>query len=178
MLRRTYYRWLARISDTNYIIENFTGFGLYSRKAMDALKRYRDPLPYFRGFVSEIGFPRAEISFVQPARKHGRSKHSLFSLYDVAMCGLVNHSKLPLRLAAFSGFCLAGVSLLVALGYLIYKLLFWPTFTLGLAPLVIGLFFFSAVQLIFIGIIGEYVGAILTQVKNHPLAIEDERINF
>jgi hypothetical protein len=90
----------------------------------------------------------------------------------------VNHSKLPLRLATFSGFCLAGISLLIALAYLVYKLLFWNTFVLGLAPLVIGLFFFTGFQLIFIGIIGEYVGAILTQVKNHPLAIEDERINF
>ena len=177
-LRRSYYRWLARFSDADYIIENFTGFGLYGRKVMDALKRYHDPIPYFRGFISEIGFPRAEIAFVQPKRKHGRSKHTFFSLYDYAMTGFVNHSKLPLRLAAFSGFCLAGVSLIIAMGYLIYKLMFWQTFTLGLAPLVIGLFFFSAVQLTFIGIVGEYIGAILTQVKNHPLAIEDEKINF
>ena len=178
LLRRSYYRWLARFSDTAYIIENFTGFGLYGHKVMDALKRYHDPIPYFRGFISEIGFPRAEIKFVQPRRKHGCSKHSFFSLYDVAMTGFVNHSKLPLRLAAFSGFCLSGVSLIIAIGYLIYKLMFWQTFTLGLAPLVIGLFFFSAVQLTFIGIVGEYIGAILTQVKNHPLAIEDEKINF
>ena len=177
-LRRLYYRWLARFSDTDYIIENFTGFGLYGNKVMDALKRYHDPEPYFRGFISEIGFPRAEIKFIQPRRKHGRSKHNFFSLYDVAMTGFVNHSKLPLRLATFIGFCLGGISLTVALGYFIYKLLFWETFTLGLAPMVIGLFFFSAVQLIFIGIIGEYIGAILTQVKNHPLAIEDEKINF
>jgi hypothetical protein len=145
---------------------------------MEALKRYHDPNPYFRGFVSEIGFKRTEIEFVQPQRKHGRSKHNFFSLYDMAMSGFVNHSKLPLRLATFFGFCLAGLSLLLAFGYLIYKLLYWDTFTLGLAPLVVGLFFFSAVQLIFIGIIGEYVGAILTQVKNHPLAIEDEKLNF
>jgi glycosyltransferase involved in cell wall biosynthesis len=178
LLRRSYYRLLSRFSEADYIIENFTGFGLYGRKVMDALKRYHDPVPYFRGFISEIGFPRAEISFVQPRRKHGRSKHTFFSLYDVAMSGFVNHSKLPLRLATFSGFCMAFFSLIVALGYLIYKLLFWQTFTLGLAPMVIGLFFFSAVQLIFVGIIGEYVGAILTQVKNRPLAIEEEKINF
>lgn len=178
LLRRCYYQWLAKFSDTDHIIQNFTGFGLYSRKFMEALKRYHDPKPYFRGFVSEIGFKRTEIEFVQPQRKHGRSKHNFFSLYDVAMSGFVNHSKLPLRLATFFGFCLAGLSLLLAFGYLIYKLLYWDTFTLGLAPLVVGLFLFSAVQLIFIGIIGEYVGAILTQVKNHPLAIEDEIINF
>ncbi len=177
-LRRSYYRWLARFSDTDYIIQNFTGFGLYSRKVMEALKRFPDPEPYFRGFISEVGFPRAEASFVQPKRKYGRSKHTFFSLYDVAMTGFVNHSKLPLRMATFCGFCLAGVSLVIALGYFIYKLVFWETFELGLAPIVIGLFFFSAVQLIFIGIIGEYIGAILTQVKNRPLAIEEERINF
>ena len=177
-LRSRSYRLLARMSDQDPIIENFTGFGLYSRKVMEALKRYPDPNPYFRGFISEIGFPRAEIKFTQPQRRHGCSKHSFFSLYDVAMSGVVNHSKLPLRLAALFGFCLALISLIVALGYLIYKLLYWNTFALGLAPLVIGLFFFSAVQLIFIGIIGEYIGAILTQVKNHPLVIEDEKINF
>jgi polyisoprenyl-phosphate glycosyltransferase len=177
-VRRRYYRLLSRFSDSDEIIEDFTGFGLYDRKVMDAFKLYRDPEPYFRGFVSEIGFRRAEVAFVQPPRKHGRSKHNFFTLYGVAMTGFVNHSKLPLRLAAFFGFCIAGVSLLVALVYLIYKVAFWSTFELGLAPLVIGVFFFSAVQLIFIGIIGEYVGAILTQVKNHPLAIEEEKINF
>lgn len=177
-VRRRYYRLLSRFSDTDEIIQNFTGFGLYDRKVMEALKLYKDPEPYFRGFISEIGFRRVEVPFVQPPRKRGRSKHDFLSLYGVAMTGFVNHSKLPLRLATFSGFCLAGGSLFVALVYLIYKLAFWNTFDLGLAPLVIGVFFFSAVQLIFIGIIGEYVGAILTLVKNHPLAIEDERINF
>lgn len=178
LIRRFYYWLLSKLSDTDHIIQNFTGFGLYDRKVMNALKLYKDPEPYFRGFISEIGFRRAEIEFIQPPRKYGRSKHSFFSLYDVAMSGFVNHSKLPLRLATFFGFSLAGISLLVALAYFIYKLFWWDTFSLGLAPLVIGLFFFSAVQLIFIGIVGEYVGAILTQVKNHPLAIEDEKINF
>lgn len=178
LFRRFYYWLLSKFSDTDHIIQNFTGFGLYDRKVMNALKQYHDPNPYFRGFISEIGFRRTEIEFVQPQRKHGRSKHNFFTLYDYAMSGFVNHSKLPLRLATFSGFCLAGISLLIALAYFIYKLLFWETFSLGLAPLVIGLFFFSAVQLIFIGIIGEYVGVILTQVKNHPLVIEDEKLNF
>jgi len=178
LLRRCYYRLLSKFSDTDHIIQNFTGFGLYDRKFMNALKQYHDPLPYFRGFVSEIGLRRTEIEFVQPQRKYGRSKHTFFTLYDVAMTGFVNHSKLPLRLATFSGFSLAGISLLIALVYFVYKMMYWDTFTLGLAPLVVGMFFFFAVQLIFIGIIGEYVGAILTQVKNHPLVIEDEKINF
>jgi glycosyltransferase involved in cell wall biosynthesis len=178
VLRRAYYWLLAKVSDGNLIIQNFTGFGLYDRKFMTAVKKYKDPMPYFRGFVSEIGFRRAEIEFVQPPRKHGRSKHNFFSLYNMAMTGFVNHSKLPLRLATFFGFCLAAVNLVVAFVYLIYKLLFWDNFKVGLAPLVIGLFFFAAVQLIFTGILGEYIGGILTQVKDHPLAIEDEKINF
>ena len=177
-LRRCYYRILAKFSETDRIIQNFTGFGLYDRKFLNALKQYQDPVPYLRGFVSQIGFKQTMVEFVQPKRKHGKSKHNFLSLYDVAMTGFVNHSKLPLRLATFSGFCLAGLSMLVAFGYLVYKLLYWDTFSLGVAPMVIGLFFFSAIQLIFIGIVGEYVGAILTQVKNHPLVIEDEKINF
>lgn len=177
LIRRCYYRLLANFSDTQQV-QNFTGFGLYDRKFVDAVKLFKDPYPYFRGLVSEIGFQRVEVPFTQTERKHGRRKSSFFGLYDVAITGFVNHTKLPLRLATFMGFVLAGFSFLVAMGYLIYKLLFWKTFTLGLAPLVVGLFFFSAVQLIFIGVIGEYIGAIWTQVKNKPLVIEDERINF
>jgi glycosyltransferase involved in cell wall biosynthesis len=178
LVRKFYYWLLSCISDSNKIIRNFTGFGLYDRKFMDALRKYHDPYPYFRGLVSEIGFKRAEIEYIQDKRKHGVTKNNFFTLYDMAMTGFVNHSKFPLRLAAFCGFCLAGISLMIALGYLIYKFMYWNTFTLGLAPLVIGMFFFSAMQLIFIGIIGEYIGAISTQVKNHPLAIEDEKLNF
>jgi len=177
LIRKLYYWLLSYFSDSESIIKNFTGTGLYDRKFMNALRKYQDPIPYFRGFVTEIGFRRTEISFVQPKRKSGRSKHAFLTLYDVAMTGFVNHSKLPLRLAIFLGFLLAGISFTVALVYFIYKLLYWDTFTLGLAPLVIGVFFFSAVQLIFIGIIGEYVGAILTQVKNRPLAIVEESLN-
>jgi glycosyltransferase involved in cell wall biosynthesis len=176
-VRRFYYWLLASCSETSQI-RNFTGFGLYDRKVIDAVKKFHEPYPYFRGLVSEIGFKRIEVPFVQAARKHGKTKNSFFTLYDMAMTGFVNHTKLPLRLAAFSGFLLSVLSLLVAIGYLVCKLLFWNTFNLGLAPLVIGLFFFSSVQLIFIGIIGEYIGAIWTQVKNKPLVIEDERINF
>ncbi len=178
LVRKGYYKLLSQMSDSSPIIPDFIGFGLYDRQFMDALKQYHDPYPYFRGLVSEIGFQRTSVEFVQEQRKHGKTKNSFFTLYDVAMTGFVNHSRLPLRLAAFFGFILAGLSLLVALVYLVYKLLFWSTFSLGLAPLVIGVFLFAAVQLIFIGIIGEYVGAILTQVKNQPLVIEQERLNF
>ena len=176
-LRRIYYRLLASCSEIPQI-QNFTGFGLYDRKVINAVKQFHEPYPYFRGLISEIGFKRIDVPFVQAARKHGETKNNFLTLYDMAMTGFVNHTKLPLRLAAFAGFLLALLSLLVAFSYFIYKLLFWETFSLGLAPIVIGLFFFSSVQLIFIGIIGEYISAIWTQVKNKPLVIEEERINF
>ena len=176
-IRRLYYWLLAKFSETSQI-RNFTGFGLYDRKFMDAVRKYHDPYPYARGIIGEIGFKRVEIPYTQDRRKCGKTKNNFFTLYDMAMNGFVNHTKLPLRLAAFCGFCLAGLSLLIALGYLIYKLMFWETFNLGLAPLIIGLFFFSAVQLIFIGIIGEYIGAIYTHVKDRPLVIEEEKLNF
>lgn len=176
-VRRFYYWLLSRFSETEQV-RNFTGYGLYDRKFVEAFRKFHDPYPYFRGMIGEIGFRRTEIPFVQEMRKHGKTKNNFFTLYDMAMTGFVNHTKLPLRLAVFIGFFIAICSLLVAIAYLVYKLLYWNTFQLGLAPLVIGLFFFSAVQLIFIGIIGEYIGAIWTQVKNKPLAIEEETINF
>jgi glycosyltransferase involved in cell wall biosynthesis len=177
LVRRFYYHLLASCSEIHQI-QNFTGFGLYDRKVVDALKKFHEPYPYFRGLISEIGFKRTEVPFIQAARKHGKTKNNFFTLYDMAMTGFVNHTKLPLRLAAFMGFVVAGLSLIAAFVYFIYKLLYWDQFNVGLAPLVIGVFFFSSVQLIFIGIIGEYIGAIWTQVKNKPLVIEEERINF
>ena len=177
LARKLYYKVLGSLSDYDRLISNFTGYGLYDRVFLNVLRKYRDPSPYLRGFVSEIGFRRAEILFDQPARQHGHSKHSFLSLYDVAMSGMINHSKLPLRLSAFIGFILAGISLVVAFGYLVYKLLNWNNFSAGLAPLIIGVFFFSAVQLIFIGVIGEYVSAILSQVKRRPYAVIEETIN-
>lgn len=177
-IRNLYYRILGKVADSHTVIQNFTGFGLYDRQFMAALKKYHDPQPFFRSLVMEIGFSRTEVYFEKPSRKSGHSCNNFFTLYDLAMVGFVNNSKLPLRLAVFCGFVLAFLSLLAAFGYLVYKLLYWDTFQLGLAPLVIGLFFFSAVQLIFIGILGEYIGAIWTQVKNKPLAIEEEKINF
>lgn len=176
-VRKLFYNLLARASETEQV-KNFTGFGLYDRQFMDVLRGIDDPYPYFRGLVAELGFERAEVPFVQPKRERGRTHNNFYTLYDMAMLGFVNHSKLPLRLASFLGFGTAIVSLLVAIVYFIYKLVYWENFSVGQAPLVIGLFFFSAVQLFFIGIIGEYVGAIHTQVRKRPLVIEKERLNF
>lgn len=177
LVRKLYYRLLAKFSETP-LINDFTGFGLYDRCFVDALKKYHDPYPYFRGLVSEIGFKRCEVPFTQEKRQHGKSSYNFFSYYDFAMTGFVNHTKLPLRLAVFSGLVIGGISFVIAIAYLIQKLIFWDTFNFGMAPLMIGLFFFSAIQLIFIGILGEYIGAIWTQVKNKPYVIEEERINF
>jgi len=145
---------------------------------VDVVARLDDPYPYLRGLVSEIGFEAARVPFVKPARTRGVTKNNFYTLYDMAMLGITSHSKVPLRIATMAGFAMAGVSLLVALGYLVAKLLFWKEFQLGLAPIVVGLFFFASVQLFFIGVIGEYIGAIYTQVLKRPLVVEKERVNF
>lgn len=176
-VRKVFYNLIGSLSEVP-LIKNFTGFGLYDKKVIDILKQIDDPYPYFRGLICDIGFERAEIPYIQPARRRGFTKNNFYTLYDMAMLGITNHSKVPLRLATMTGFTVAMLSLLVASGYFVYKLIFWDKFSVGTAPLVIGLFFFSSVQLFFIGIIGEYIGAIHTQVLKRPLVIEKERINF
>lgn len=176
-LRSFYYKFLNRLSDVP-LVENFTGFGCYDKQIIEILRQINDPYPYFRGLIAEIGFPTAKIEFIQPKRKNGKTKNNFYTLYDMAMLGMTNHSKIPLRLATMLGFILAIGSSLVGMFYLIYKLIHWNSFSLGLAPLVIGLFFSSSIQLIFLGIIGEYIGAIYTQVLKRPLVVEKERINF
>lgn len=177
MLRRFYYRFVHRLAETE-IIQNFTGFGLYDRAIIQYLRDLGDPYPYFRGLISEIGLPTTYVEFVQPTRKRGFTKNNFYTLYDLAMLGITNHSKLPLRIATMAGFGLAIVNFAVAMGYFVYKLLFWNHFTVGIAPLVIGVFFLFSVQLVFIGILGEYIGAIHTQVLRRPHVVELERINF
>jgi glycosyltransferase involved in cell wall biosynthesis len=176
-IRRLYYSIVKRISETEQIT-NFTGFGLYDRVVVDIMRMMNDPYPYFRGLITEIGFERAEIPYVQPRRMRGKTKNNFYTLWDIAMLGFVNSSMVPLRLASFTGFAGAVFSLLVAVSYLVYKLIKWNSFNPGIAPLVIGLFFFGAVQMFFIGMIGEYVGAIYTQVKKRPHVVEKERVNF
>lgn len=177
LIRRSYYRLIDRLAEFD-IIENFTGFGLYDRQILDYCRHVKDPYPYFRGIISDIGLPTAFVEFVQPRRKRGLTKTNFYILYDMAMLGITNHSKVPLRVAAMAGFAMSFLSLLLGLAYLIYKLLFWNQFTVGVAPVIIGIFLFSSVQLFFIGILGEYVGAIHTQVLDRPLVVERERINF
>ena len=175
--RNLYYNLVKKLADVE-LIRNFAGFGMYDRRVLDILKKIEDPYPYVRGIISEIGFEKAVVEFTQPKRKKGITKNNFYTLYDLAMLGITNHSKLPLRLAAMLGFFVAIISILIAAGYFIYKLIFWDSFSVGVAPLVIGLFFFASVQLFFIGILGEYVGAIHTQILKRPLVIEKERVNF
>lgn len=177
LLRRSYYRLLGKMSDTP-LIENFTGFGLYDREVIATIRDLDDPYPYFRGLIAELGYTRAEIPFEQPRRVRGVTKNNFYTLYDLAMLGITSHSKLPLRLATMGGFALSFLSLLIAFGYGVAKLLFWNSFSLGIAPLVVGLFFFGSVQLFFIGLLGEYIGAIHTHIMKRPLVVEKERVNF
>jgi glycosyltransferase involved in cell wall biosynthesis len=176
-LRSLYYRVLRGLSDVR-LIDNFTGFGLYDHKVIEILREFNDPYPYFRGLIADIGYDIARIEFDQPRRKRGLSKNNFYTLYDMAMLGIVSYTKVPLRLAAMFGFLSAAISFTVGLIYLVYKLIDWQNFSLGLAPVVIGLFFLGSVQLFFLGIIGEYIGSIYTLTVHRPLVIEKERINF
>jgi glycosyltransferase involved in cell wall biosynthesis len=176
-LRTAYYRLVARLTNVR-VLEHFTGFGLYDRSVIEKLRNeFRDPHPYFRGMIAELGLPTAKVFYNQKRRERGITKNNFYTLYDFAMLGITNLSKVPLRLVIFFGFISAVLSFLVGLFYLVYKLVFWFSFSVGLAPVVLGLFFLGSVQLIALGIIGEYVGSIHTLVLNRPLVTEKERIN-
>ncbi len=176
-LRKFFYRLLNRLSETP-LHENFTGFGLFDRKIVQALKCYEDPYPYFRGIISEIGFDYQTVLYDQPIRERGVTKNNFYSLYDMAMLGITTHSVVPLRLLTLGGFLLSILSFFVGIGYLIAKIIFWDYFSVGIAPIIISLFFIGAVQMLFLGIVGEYIATIRTQTLKRPLVIEEERLNF
>jgi glycosyltransferase involved in cell wall biosynthesis len=178
LIRKLFYRLVNRLADDIETYENFTGFGLYDRQVIDLVRQFGDPYPYFRGMIAEIGLPHSEVLYEQQRRKSGKSKNNFYTLYDLAMLGITKLSKVPLRLVTFSGFAGSLFALLGGLGYFAYKLLFWQQFTLGIAPIAIGMFFLGSLQLLFMGIIGEYIGNIHTQVHNRPLVVERERLNF
>jgi glycosyltransferase involved in cell wall biosynthesis len=176
-IRRAYYDFITKIADMR-LIKNFTGFGLYDRSVMDVLRKIDDAYPYFRGLISEIGFPVAQIPFEQPARARGITKNNFYTLYDMAILGITTHSKLPIRIATLGGFFFAVLSFIGAIVFLILKLALWNHFPVGVAPILIGMFFLASIQLFFIGILGEYVLSIHTQTLRRPLVVESERINF
>jgi glycosyltransferase involved in cell wall biosynthesis len=176
-IRTAYYRLVARLTNVR-ALEHFTGFGLYDRSVIEKIRNeFRDPHPYFRGMIAELGLPTAKVFYSQKRRERGITKNNFYTLYDFAMLGITNLSKVPLRLVIFFGFLCAMLSFLVGVFYLVYKLVFWFSFSVGLAPVVLGLFFLGSVQLIALGIIGEYIGSIHTLVLKRPLVTEKERIN-
>jgi len=177
IIRSLYYKVIRKMSDVEQI-EHFTGFGLYDKSFVDIMRNLKDPMPYGRGIISELGYKRKDILFEQPKRRAGKSSYNLFRYYDEAMLGFTSYTKAGLRLASITGFICAIFSFLIAIAYLVYKILYWQNFSVGIAPLVIGIFFLGSVQLLFLGFIGEYIMAINTRVMNRPLVIEEERINF
>lgn len=176
-IRKFYYNIVKKMSEVDSI-DNFTGFGLYDKQVIAALRLMEDPYPYFRGLICEIGFKRAIVEFNQPKRERGKTHNSFYTLFDMAMLGITANSKVPLRLATIIGFIFSVLSLCVAILYFILKLIFWNSMSMGMAPIVIGMFFFFSVQIFFIGLLGEYIAQILTKVTNRPRVIESERINF
>lgn len=177
LLRRAYYALISRISDVEQV-QNFTGFGLYDKEVMNILRDINDPYPYFRGLICELGFNRAEIPFDKPVRKRGISKGTFFVYFDSALLGIVNHSKSPLRLATLLGVAMSALSFIMGLYYLIRKLTAWEQFQMGIAPLAIGVFFFLGVLFVLLGLLGEYIGLLVTHVVRRPMVVEERRINF
>jgi glycosyltransferase involved in cell wall biosynthesis len=176
-LRTCYYKTIKKMSDVE-MIEHFTGFGLYDKSFIDVLRNLDDPTPWLRGIVAELGVKRKSIPYTQARRKAGKTKNNWYVLYDLAMLSFTSYTKVGLRLATILGFVMSGMALLIAMGYLACKLLFWYSFPMGMAPVVIGVFLMGALQLFFTGLIGEYILSINERVKNRPLVIEEERINF
>lgn len=176
-LRSCYYKFIKKFSEVEQI-EHFTGFGLYDKAFIEVVRRLEDPKPFFRGIVAELGFERKELPYEQPARKAGKTKNNWYSLYDAAMLSITSYTKIGLRLCTLFGFIFGIISALLGLVYLIYKLIYWESFIVGMAPVAIGMFLLGSVQLIFIGMLGEYIISINQRVMKRPLVVEDERINF
>ena len=175
---RSLYYWLVTKIANIKLVKHFTGFGLYDRVVIEALREMGDVYPYFRGAICDVGYPIKEIPFEQPRRKRGITKNNFYTLLDLAMLGLTNHSKVPIRLATLFGSFLGALSLISAFIVFILKLIFWNHFSIGIAPIMITLFFFFSAQLFFLGIIGEYVASIHTQVMRRPLVYVAEKVNF
>ena len=176
-IRKIYYRILTRASENKLTIDT-TGSGIFDKSVIEIFKNLKEPLPYLRGLVSEIEENIALVQFDQPKRKHGKTKNNFMSLIDMAMLGFVKHSKMPLRLMIIVGFIVSALSFFVSIIFLFYKLFFWDSFDLGIAPIVIGFFFISSIQIMLLGLVGEYISVTLSHARSLPLVIEKERINF
>lgn len=176
-LRSFYYKIIKKYSDVEQI-EHFTGFGLYDKNFIQVLKKLNDPTPFLRGIVAELGYERKEIKYTQEKRLHGKTSNNLYRLYDAAMLSFTSYTKVGLRMATLFGFLGSILSFLVAFVYLILKLMFWYSFPMGTAPIIIGIFLLGSIQIFFIGLLGEYILAMNTRLMNRPLVVEESRINF
>ena len=176
-LRKLFYNFLNKISDFE-LTKNTTGSGIFDKSVIEKLKKINDPYPYFRGLIAELGEEIETIKFNQPLRKYGVTKNNIATLYDIGILGIVKHSRTPLRFMVVLGFISSAISFLIGIFYLIFKLFFWKSFVLGLAPIIIGIFIVSSIQITLLGLVGEYIGVILLHQRNLPLVIEKERINF
>ena len=176
-LRSCYYKIIKKFSNTEQI-EHFTGFGLYDKQFINVLRNLEDTTPYLRGIVAELGFKRKEIPYKQPKRKAGKTHNNFYTLYDAAMLGFTSYTKIGLRLATFFGMFVGAISFLVGIVYLILKLIYWDRFVAGMTPMLIGIFFLGALQLFFIGFLGEYILSINQRLMKRPLVVEEKRINF
>lgn len=176
-LRSCYYKLIKKISDTEQI-EHFTGFGLYDKDFIEVLRKLDDPTPFLRGIVAELGFQRKEIPYEQQKRRAGKTHNNFYKLYDAAMLSITSYTKIGLRLATFLGILVGIISFIIGIIYLILKLIYWDRFVAGMVPLLIGMFFLGALQLFFIGFMGEYILSINSRIMNRPLVVEEKRINF
>lgn len=176
-LRSCYYKVIKKMSSVEQI-EHFTGFGLYDKEFIDVLRDLDDPTPFLRGIVAELGYKRKDIEYQQEKRRAGKTHNNWYSLYDAAMLSFTSYTKVGMRIATIMGFIFSGLSVLVALVYLIMKLIFWDRFVAGMTPILLGIFIFGSIQLFFIGLLGEYIMNISSRVTRRPLVIEEERLNF
>lgn len=176
-IRSIYYKLLTKISETEHI-EHFDGFGLYDASFIKELRKLNDPLPYFRGLVAEIGYERAEVEYEQNKREKGKTSFNFMRYYDVAMLGLTSSSKAIMRMATFLGMGLSAICFLLAIVTLILKLIDWNYFDVGTAAIIIGIFFVGGVQIFFLGFLGEYIANINIRTMQHPVVVEDRRINM
>ena len=177
LVRIAYYKVLQKLAEVR-VVQNFTGFGLFDKKVISALRQINDPYPFFRGLLAEVGYKIYELPYHQPNRSRGVTKNNFYSLYDMGVLGIISNSKVPLRLAILIGALSAVLSFLIGFIYLGLKVIYWNEMIIGIAPLVILISFMLSIILLFLGLIGEYIGAIYTQVLNRPLVFVKEKINF
>ena len=176
-LRSCYYHMIKNMSSVK-MIEHFTGTGLYDRSFINLISQLDDPIPFLRGIVAEYNFKRKDIPYTQNERRAGKTHNNFYSLYDAAMLSITSYTKVGLRLATIAGFIIGLISFIVALVFLILKLTHWDSFQAGYAPMIIGVFLLGAIQLFFIGFLGEYVLNINTRIMHRPLVVVERRINF